>query len=144
MRKLVSSHISNWRHQSCRYHVPRSWLKPSGNILVLFEEIGGDPTQITFATRQMGSLCAHVSESHPPPVDSWNSDTDSERKLGPVLSLQCPNPDQIISSIKFASFGTPQGTCGNFNHGLCKSKRALSILQKVRNCITSIVILYAF
>ncbi|XVE59812.1 hypothetical protein DITRI_Ditri05aG0076900 [Diplodiscus trichospermus] len=36
------------------YHVPRSWLQPSGNILVLFEEIGGDPTQLTFAIKQMG------------------------------------------------------------------------------------------
>ncbi|PHU11743.1 Beta-galactosidase [Capsicum chinense] len=25
------------------YHVPRSWLKPSGNLLVVFEEWGGDP-----------------------------------------------------------------------------------------------------
>ncbi|XP_028808050.1 beta-galactosidase 8 [Neltuma alba] len=117
------------------YHVPRSWLRPSGNILVLFEEIGGDPTQITFATRQIESLCAHVSESHPPPVDSWNTETESGRKLGPVLSLECPNPDQVISSIKFASFGTPRGTCGNFNHGRCTSKRALSILQKA--CVGS-------
>ncbi|AES72931.1 beta-galactosidase [Medicago truncatula] len=30
------------------YHVPRSWFKPSGNVLVIFEEKGGDPTKITF------------------------------------------------------------------------------------------------
>ncbi|KAF7805571.1 beta-galactosidase 8 [Senna tora] len=117
------------------YHVPRSWLKPSGNTLVLFEENGGDPTQITFATKQIGSLCAHVSESHPPPVDLWKSDTESGSKLGPVLSLECPYPNQVISSIKFASFGTPQGTCGNFNHGRCRSKRSLSIIQKA--CVGS-------
>ncbi|KAF8010080.1 hypothetical protein BT93_J0904 [Corymbia citriodora subsp. variegata] len=29
------------------YHVPRSWLKPTGNQLVIFEEWGGNPTQIT-------------------------------------------------------------------------------------------------
>ncbi|XAR73229.1 Beta-galactosidase [Bertholletia excelsa] len=28
------------------YHVRRSWLKPSGNLLVVFEELGGDPTWI--------------------------------------------------------------------------------------------------
>lgn len=33
------------------YHVPRSWLKPSGNLLVVFEEIGGDPTWITVVQR---------------------------------------------------------------------------------------------
>ncbi|WJX50255.1 Beta-galactosidase 8 [Trifolium repens] len=117
------------------YHVPRSWLKPDSNTLVLFEESGGDPTKISFATKQIESVCSHVSESHPPPVDTWNSDTDSGRKVGPVLSLECPYPNQVISSIKFASFGTPHGTCGNFNHGTCSSNSALSIVQKA--CIGS-------
>ncbi|KAL5075138.1 hypothetical protein RYX36_014122 [Vicia faba] len=35
------------------YHVPRSWFKPSGNVLVFFEEKGGDPTKITFARRKV-------------------------------------------------------------------------------------------
>ncbi|KAK7257722.1 hypothetical protein RIF29_31900 [Crotalaria pallida] len=112
------------------YHVPRSWLQPDDNTLVLFEESGGDPTQISFATKQIGSMCSHVSESHPPPIATWNSDTESGRKVGPVLSLECPYPNQVISSIKFASFGTPHGTCRNFNHGSCSSNRALSIVQK--------------
>ena len=34
-------------------------LQPSGNT-VLFEEIGGNLAQISFATRQIGSLCSHV------------------------------------------------------------------------------------
>ncbi|RDX82576.1 Beta-galactosidase 8 [Mucuna pruriens] len=113
------------------YHVPRSWLKPSDNTLVLFEESGGDPTQVSFVTKQTGSLCAHVSDSHPPPVDLWNSETES----GPVLSLTCPHHNQVISSIKFASFGTPLGTCGNFYYGRCSSSKALSIVQKA--CIGS-------
>ncbi|KAG5119775.1 hypothetical protein JHK82_034195 [Glycine max] len=117
------------------YHVPRSWLKPSGNILVLFEERGGDPTQISIVTKQTESLCAHVSDSHPPPVDLWNSETESGRKVGPVLSLTCPHDNQVISSIKFASYGTPLGTCGNFYHGRCSSNKALSIVQKA--CIGS-------
>ncbi|XP_061358778.1 beta-galactosidase 8-like [Gastrolobium bilobum] len=117
------------------YHVPRSWLQPDSNTLVLFEESGGDPTQISFAIKLIGSLCSHVSESHPPPVDLWNSDTESGRKMGPVLSLKCPYPNQVISSIKFASFGTPHGTCGNFSHGNCSSNRVLSIVQKA--CIGS-------
>ncbi|KAK2380321.1 beta-galactosidase [Trifolium repens] len=117
------------------YHVPRSWLKPDSNTLVLFEESGGDPTKISFATKQIESVCSHVTESHPPPVDRWNSDTDSGRKVGPVLSLECPYPNQVISSIKFASFGTPHGTCGNFNHGQCSSNKALFIVQKA--CIGS-------
>ncbi|CAJ1979329.1 unnamed protein product [Sphenostylis stenocarpa] len=112
------------------YHVPRSWLRPESNTLVLFEEVGGNPKQITFATKQIGSVCSHVSESHPPPVDSWNLDEESGRKVGPVLLLECPYPDQVISSIKFASFGTPHGTCGNFKQGSCSSSQALSIVRK--------------
>ncbi|KAG9130072.1 hypothetical protein Leryth_012825 [Lithospermum erythrorhizon] len=33
------------------YHVPRSWLKPSGNLLVVFEEWGGDPSGIKLVRR---------------------------------------------------------------------------------------------
>ncbi|KAJ7980980.1 Beta-galactosidase [Quillaja saponaria] len=117
------------------YHVPRSWLQSNGNTLVLFEETGGDPTQISVATRQIGSMCSHVSETHPSPIDMWNSDSTSGRKPGPILSLGCPFPHQVISSIKFASFGTPRGTCGNFNQGHCSSSTALSIVQKA--CIGS-------
>ncbi|XP_044480670.1 beta-galactosidase 8 [Mangifera indica] len=117
------------------YHLPHSWLKSSGNILVLFEEVGGDPTQITSATKQMGSLCAHVTESHPLPVDMWTSDSETARTSVPVLSLECPLPDQVISSIKFASFGTPRGSCGSFSHGKCSGRGALSIVHEA--CVGS-------
>ncbi|XP_072960476.1 beta-galactosidase-like isoform X2 [Typha angustifolia] len=33
------------------YHVPRSWLNPTGNLLVVFEEYGGDPTGISLVKR---------------------------------------------------------------------------------------------
>ncbi|KHG08626.1 Beta-galactosidase 8 -like protein [Gossypium arboreum] len=117
------------------YHVPRSWLKPSGNILVLFEEMGGDPTQLAFATRKMGSLCSHVSDSHPLPMVMWGLDSKTRRASNPTLSLSCPSPNQVISAIKFASFGTPLGTCGSFSHGRCSSAKAHSIVQKV--CVGS-------
>ncbi|KAL5999217.1 Beta-galactosidase 8 [Asimina triloba] len=117
------------------YHVPRSWIQPSGNTLVLFEEMGGDPTQISFATRQAESLCALISESHPPPVATWGSDLQKERRSGPVLHLACPSESQLISDIKFASFGTPRGTCGSYEHGRCNSTNALAIVQQA--CVGS-------
>ncbi|GFQ04067.1 beta-galactosidase 8 [Phtheirospermum japonicum] len=118
------------------YHVPRSWLKPSGNILVLFEESGGDPTKLSLATRETESICSQVSDSHPLPVDMWTSSDEETRKTsGPTLSLGCPRADQVISKIKFASFGTPRGTCGSFSHGRCSSKRARSIVGQA--CIGS-------
>nr|GEX26776.1 beta-galactosidase 3-like [Tanacetum cinerariifolium] len=35
------------------YHVPRSWLKPKNNLLVLFEELGGDPSKVLLVKRSM-------------------------------------------------------------------------------------------
>lgn len=113
------------------YHVPREWLKPSENILVLFEEMGGDPTQISFATRQIESLCSRVSESHPLPIEMWTSKQEAGKTAVPTMLLECPSPNQVISSIKFASFGTPRGSCGSYIHGRCSSNKALSTVQKV-------------
>lgn len=113
------------------YHVPRSFVQPSGNTLVLFEEMGGDPTQISFVTRQTGSVCARVSESHPAHIDAWISSAKSSRgRPGPAVHLKCTYPSQIITSIKFASFGTPQGDCGSFNHGECSSDNVLAQVQE--------------
>ncbi|XP_051113238.1 beta-galactosidase 8 [Andrographis paniculata] len=117
------------------YHVPRSWLKPSGNILVLFEEAGGDPTKLSFVARETRSVCSHVSESHPLPVEMWSLDDEIRNRTRSTLSLTCPSPDQVISKIKFASFGTPRGACGSFRHGECRSKRALSVVRKA--CVGS-------
>ncbi|KAJ0238888.1 Beta-galactosidase 8 [Hirschfeldia incana] len=118
------------------YHVPRSWIKPSGNTLVLLEEMGGDPRKISFAMKQTGSnLCLKVSQSHPAPVDTWTSDSKISNRTRPVLSLTCPVPTQAISSINFASFGTPTGSCGSFSHGRCSSARSLSVVQKA--CVGS-------
>lgn len=117
----------------CRYHVPRSWLQSTGNVIVLFEEMGGNPTKLSFATRETSSICSRVSEAHPLPIDKWTSDDDARKKVGPTLSLECPRPDQVISSIKFASFGTPHGACGSFSHGRCTSSNALSHVKKVRS-----------
>ncbi|KAK1439178.1 hypothetical protein QVD17_04993 [Tagetes erecta] len=35
------------------YHVPRSWLKPTNNLLVLFEELGGDPSRVSLVKRSV-------------------------------------------------------------------------------------------
>ncbi|XP_018480530.2 beta-galactosidase 12 isoform X1 [Raphanus sativus] len=44
--------LSNCGEASQRwYHVPRSWLKPSANLIVVLEEWGGDPNGISLVTR---------------------------------------------------------------------------------------------
>lgn len=112
------------------YHVPRSWLKPTQNLLVLFEELGGDPTRISLLKRSVNSVCADVTEYHPN-IKNWQIEnygrTEEFRK--PKVHLRC-GPGQSISSIKFASFGTPLGTCGSFQQGTCHAATSYSTLEK--------------
>ncbi|KAG4970256.1 hypothetical protein JHK82_035946 [Glycine max] len=92
------------------YHVPRSYLKDGANNLVLFAELGGNPSQVNFQTVVVGTVCANAYENK-------------------TLELSCQG--RKISAIKFASFGDPEGVCGAFTNGSCESKsNALSIVQK--------------
>lgn len=119
-------------HAKCfRYHVPRSWLKPTQNLLVIFEELGGDPSKISLVKRSVSSVCADVSEYHPN-IKNWHIESygKSEEFRPPKVHLHC-SPGQIISSIKFASFGTPLGTCGSYVQGACHSPASYAILEKV-------------
>nr|XP_043627356.1 beta-galactosidase 10 [Erigeron canadensis] len=106
------------------YHVPRSWFKPSGNVLVMFEEKGGDPTQIRFLRRKLSALCAHVSEDHPSFV------TNNLHKNKASLELKCPM-NTYISAFKFVSYGTPTGTCQSYAIGDCHDPDSRSLVQKL-------------
>ncbi|KAL0432087.1 UNVERIFIED_CONTAM: Beta-galactosidase 3 [Sesamum radiatum] len=112
------------------YHLPRSWLKPTQNLLVLFEELGGDPTRIPLVKRSMTSVCADVAEYHPN-IRNWQIESYGrpEEFHKPKVHLRC-GPGQSISSIKFASFGTPLGTCGSFQQGTCHAPTSYAILEK--------------
>ncbi|PHT76455.1 Beta-galactosidase [Capsicum annuum] len=46
------------------YHVPRSWLKPSGNLLVVFEEWGGGPAGVSLARRATSRVCADILKTY--------------------------------------------------------------------------------
>ncbi|KAJ4917484.1 Beta-galactosidase 8 [Raphanus sativus] len=93
------------------YHVPRSFLKAEGdNTLVLFEEMGGNPSLVNFQTTRVGSVCANVYEKN-------------------VIELSCDK--KPISAIKFASFGNPDGSCGSFEKGTCEgNKNTVDILTQ--------------
>lgn len=99
------------------YHIPRTWVQDGLNLLVLHEELGGDPSKISVLTRTGQEICGHVSESDLPPVDSWKLNTESIPKH-PEVRLACEKGWQI-TSITFASYGTPQGYCGTFSQGSC-------------------------
>lgn len=116
-----------------RYHVPRSWLRPKQNLLVLFEELGGDPSRISLVKRSMSTVCAEVAEYHPM-IKNWHIESygKSEEFHSPKVHLRCGR-GHSISSIKFASFGTPSGTCGSYKEGACHSRASYSVMEKVTN-----------
>ncbi|KAL3632917.1 hypothetical protein CASFOL_025901 [Castilleja foliolosa] len=112
------------------YHVPRSWLYPSGNLLVVFEEWGGNPYGITLVKREVASVCADIYEWQPTLVN-WQLQASGKvtKPLRPKAHLSCA-PGQKISSIKFASFGTPQGQCGNFLQGSCHGFHSYDVFDR--------------
>nr|DAD22287.1 TPA_asm: hypothetical protein HUJ06_023750 [Nelumbo nucifera] len=112
------------------YHVPRSWLKPTQNLLVVFEEIGGDASGISLVKRSVSSVCADVSEWHPN-IKNWQIESygRTQEFHRPKVHLRCA-PGQSISAIKFASFGTPLGTCGSFQQGICHAPTSYSVLEE--------------
>ncbi|MBA0568081.1 hypothetical protein Golob_005598 [Gossypium lobatum] len=112
------------------YHVPRSWLKPSGNFLVVFEEWGGDPNGIALAKRTTASVCADIFEGQP--TMKKRGMLIAGRISRPKAHLWCP-PGQKISKINFASYGMPEGSCGNFGEGSCHAHKSYDAFQK--NCI---------
>lgn len=117
--------------------MPRSWLQASQNLLVIFEEIGGNPFDISVKTRSARTICAKVSESHYPSLSKFR---DSESfgqeflmsNMTPEINLYCQGRD-VISSITFASYGTPQGSCQNFARGSCHAPNSLSVVSQVNS-----------
>lgn len=123
-----------------RYHVPREWLKPKDNLLVIFEEQGGNPEGLLIVTVKRDNICTFVSDLNPPRLDSFSRE-DSEIKnlaeeVGPTAYLKCDGK-KVIRSIVFASFGNPAGSCGNFTVGTCHARQTGSIVEKVILLTTS-------
>ncbi|XP_021667108.2 beta-galactosidase 5 isoform X2 [Hevea brasiliensis] len=112
------------------YHVPRSWLKPTKNLLVVFEELGGDASKIYLVKRSITSVCADAYEHHPN-IEDYHTESRGESAMlhHAKVQLRCA-PGQSISAIKFASFGTPSGTCGSFQKGTCHAPNAHSSIEK--------------
>ncbi|PON52017.1 Glycoside hydrolase [Parasponia andersonii] len=120
------------------YHVPRSWLKPTNNLLVVFEELGGDASKISIVKKSLASICADAFENHPN-IDNYRVDSDGGSSLDHTakIHLQC-EPGTTISSIKFASFGTPYGTCGSFQQGTCHAANSRDACTGLESCAVGI------
>ncbi|XP_073295931.1 beta-galactosidase 3-like isoform X1 [Primulina huaijiensis] len=113
------------------YHVPRSWLKAERNLIVLFEELGRDASNIYLVKRTISSVCADAFEDNPEVANYQTESTTAPKMLHQAkVHLQCA-PSQSISIIKFASFGNPTGTCGNFRLGTCHANNSLALVEKM-------------
>ncbi|PKA64758.1 Beta-galactosidase 3 [Apostasia shenzhenica] len=111
------------------YHVPLSWFKPSKNLLVIFEEKGGDPMKITFSRRRITSICGFVSEDYPSiDLDNWQNAIGSNGGGRASLHLVC-HGNASISSIKFASYGNPSGACGSYQRGTCHHLSSTAVIE---------------
>ncbi|XP_019193365.1 PREDICTED: beta-galactosidase-like [Ipomoea nil] len=124
--------LSNCGEASQRwYHVPRSWLRPTGNLLVIFEEWGGNPYGISLLKREIASVCAQMFEWQPQ-LMNWEMQASgkAERALRPKVHLSCGHGGKNITAIKFASFGTPEGICGDFQQGSCHAFHSFDIFEK--------------
>ncbi|KAF2324627.1 hypothetical protein GH714_015730 [Hevea brasiliensis] len=112
------------------YNIPRSWLKPMKNMLVVFEELGGDLSKISLVKRSITRVCADAYEHHPA-IEDYHTENHGESAMlnQANVHLRCA-PGHSISAIKFASFGTPSGTCGSFQKGTCHAPNTHSSIEK--------------
>ncbi|XP_052156884.1 beta-galactosidase 7 isoform X2 [Oryza glaberrima] len=106
------------------YHIPRGFLTPKDNLLVLVEEMGGDPLQITVNTMSVTTVCGNVDEFSVPPLQS--------RGKVPKVRIWCQGGKRI-SSIEFASYGNPVGDCRSFRIGSCHAESSESVVKQ--SCI---------
>lgn len=97
---------------------------------MLHEEISGDPSKISLRTRIGQEICGYISETDPPPTDTWKRISSFSPHFVPQLRLSCEK-GWHINSIGFSSFGTPQGSCGHFTTGSCHADM-LQMVKQVR------------
>ncbi|KAL0386871.1 UNVERIFIED_CONTAM: Beta-galactosidase 13 [Sesamum radiatum] len=116
------------------YHVPRSFLKPKDNLLVVFEETGGNPEKIDILVVNRDTICSVITEYHPPSVNSWERKGDELRALvNPVREAELTCPDKkVIKKVEFVGFGEVDGACGAFKPGKCNSNsKAIKLVESL-------------
>ncbi|KAJ7944137.1 Beta-galactosidase [Quillaja saponaria] len=70
-RFWVSFHSPLGKPSQSVYHIPRAFIKPTKNLMVVLEEIGGDPYRIKLLTVNRDTICGYLTEYDPPNVKSW-------------------------------------------------------------------------
>ncbi|KAL9840950.1 putative beta-galactosidase [Arabidopsis thaliana] len=116
------------------YHIPRSFLKPKKNLLVIFEEEPNvKPELIDFVIVNRDTVCSYIGENYTPSVRHWTRKNDQVQAITDdvhlTANLKCSGTKKI-SAVEFASFGNPNGTCGNFTLGSCNAPVSKKVVEK--------------
>ncbi|XP_027909930.1 beta-galactosidase 13-like [Vigna unguiculata] len=115
------------------YHIPRTYLNPKDNLLVIFEEEQANPNQIEIVTVERDTVCSIITENHPPNVNSWAAKAGKFQavveKPWPTATVTCP-VYKTIKAVEFASFGDPTGFCGEFVMGKCDAPATKQIIEQ--------------
>ncbi|KAJ4889184.1 Beta-galactosidase 13 [Raphanus sativus] len=116
------------------YHIPRSFLKPKKNLLVIFEEEPNvKPKLIDFVIINRDTVCSYIGENYTPSVRNWIKKNDKVQAITDdvflTANLKCSGTKKI-AAVEFASFGNPTGTCGNFTLGSCNAPASKQVIEK--------------
>ncbi|KAA3462829.1 beta-galactosidase 13-like [Gossypium australe] len=121
------------RPTQSEYHIPRSYLKPTMNLIVIVEDEKGDPKDIEIVLVDRDTICGFITEYHLPSVRLFEGKGGKlvalEKDLKPRVELACPSQKQIVT-VEFASFGDPFGACGHYVEGNCTSPVAKQVVEK--------------
>ncbi|KAE8724709.1 hypothetical protein F3Y22_tig00009942pilonHSYRG00126 [Hibiscus syriacus] len=116
------------------YHIPRVFIKPKDNLIVIFEEEQGSPKEVYISTANRDLTCSVVSELHPPSPRLFENKGGGIRPLvndlKPKAELKCPD-QKVISLVEFASFGDPFGSCAAFVQGNCTAPATKQVVEKL-------------
>ncbi|KAL0412392.1 UNVERIFIED_CONTAM: Beta-galactosidase 13 [Sesamum radiatum] len=129
----MMSMAKGWPTQE-EYHIPRAFLKPKDNLLVVFEETGGNPEKIDILVVNRDTICSVISEYHPPSVNSWERKGSELRALvNPVREAELTCPDnKVIRKVEFVGFGEVDGACGAFKPGKCNANaKAIKLVESL-------------
>ncbi|GAB4838514.1 hypothetical protein Ancab_028060 [Ancistrocladus abbreviatus] len=104
------------------YHIPRAFLKPKDNFLVIFDEAGGPIETVEIRVANRDTICSFIGEHYPPIAKSWKRDGKEILEVvedpKPMAHLDCRDK-KVISIVEIAAFGSPWGTCGLYKFENC-------------------------
>ncbi|KAL1316021.1 hypothetical protein AAHE18_15G034600 [Arachis hypogaea] len=115
------------------YHIPRAFLKPKENLIVVLEEMGGKVEGIKIQTVNRDTICSIVREDYPPNAKTWRREmgvvSTKMKNPKPTANLACPE-NKIITHVEFASYGDPVGECGHLFPGNCTSPNSQKVVEQ--------------